>query len=187
MPKDGGRFDLPIALGILMASGQVPVEAAEKLEVVGELALDGALRPVTGVLPTALAARRHQYQVARLLRERPIEAGLLPNFSEVEEREELFLIRAAWDRFLQSLSAAGDPRLLAIEETGLTAEQFYQFYLDRCQFSDLELKPTHGPRPDLEPAVAQACELVREVESQIPDPLPEGEPDRLMATVRRRS
>ena len=121
---------------------------------------------------------------ARLLRERPIEAGLPPNFSEVEEREELFLNRAAWDRFLQSLSAAGDPRLLAIEETGLTAEQFYQFYLDRCQFSDLELKPTHGPRPDLEPAVAQACELVREVESQIPDPLPEGEPDRLMATVR---
>ena len=121
---------------------------------------------------------------AQLLRERPIEAGLPPNFSEVEEREELFLIRAAWDRFLQSLSAAGDPRLLAIEETGLTAEQFYQFYLDRCQFSDLELKPTHGPRPDLEPAVAQACELVREVESQIPDPLPEGEPDRLMATVR---
>lgn len=58
LPKDGGRFDLPIALGILMASGQVPVEAAEKLEVVGELALDGALRPVTGVLPTALAARR---------------------------------------------------------------------------------------------------------------------------------
>ncbi|GHB12572.1 YifB family Mg chelatase-like AAA ATPase [Salinicola rhizosphaerae] len=58
LPKEGGRFDLPIALGILMASGQVPVEAAERLEVVGELALDGSLRPVTGVLPTALSARR---------------------------------------------------------------------------------------------------------------------------------
>ncbi len=58
LPKDGGRFDLPIALGILMASGQIPVEAAERLEVVGELALDGTLRSVTGVLPTALAARR---------------------------------------------------------------------------------------------------------------------------------
>ncbi|MCE3027763.1 YifB family Mg chelatase-like AAA ATPase [Salinicola sp. DM10] len=57
LPKDGGRFDLPIALGILMASGQIPVEAAQQLEVVGELALDGTLRPVTGVLPTALAAR----------------------------------------------------------------------------------------------------------------------------------
>jgi ATP-dependent helicase/nuclease subunit A len=47
---------------------------------------------------------------ARLLRERPIEAGLPPDFSEVEEREELFLIRAAWDRFLQERSAAGDRR-----------------------------------------------------------------------------
>ena len=121
---------------------------------------------------------------ARLLRERPIEAGLPPNFSEVEEREELFLVRAAWDRFLAARSAAGDQRLLAIEDTGLTAEQFYQFYLDRCQYSDLDLKPTQGPRPDLAPAVAQACELVREVAAQIPDPLPEGEPDRFMATVR---
>jgi ATP-dependent helicase/nuclease subunit A len=102
----------------------------------------------------------------------------------VEEREELLLVRAAWDRFLGVRSAAGDPRLLAIEDTGLTAEQFYQFYLDRCQYSDLELKPTQGPRPDLVPAVAQVCELVREVAAQIPEPLPEGEPDRFMATVR---
>ncbi|MDN3556038.1 YifB family Mg chelatase-like AAA ATPase [Halomonas maura] len=58
LPKDGGRFDLPIALGLLVASGQVPAEALEATECVGELALDGALRPVTGVLPLALASRR---------------------------------------------------------------------------------------------------------------------------------
>ncbi|UYG07856.1 YifB family Mg chelatase-like AAA ATPase [Halomonas sp. M4R1S46] len=58
LPKDGGRFDLPIALGLLVASGQVPAEALEATECVGELALDGVLRPVTGVLPLALATRR---------------------------------------------------------------------------------------------------------------------------------
>ena len=58
-------------------------------------------------------------------------------------------MREAWDRFLQARSAAGDERLLAMEETGLTAEQFYGFFLQRCQFSDLPLKPTEGPRPDL--------------------------------------
>ncbi|MBD3895384.1 YifB family Mg chelatase-like AAA ATPase [Halomonas sp. ML-15] len=58
LPKEGGRFDLPIALGILVASGQVPGEALETIECLGELALDGKLRPVTGVLPVALAARR---------------------------------------------------------------------------------------------------------------------------------
>ena len=57
LPKDGGRFDLAIALGILAASGQLPGERLEQLECLGELALSGALRPVQGVLPAALAAR----------------------------------------------------------------------------------------------------------------------------------
>ncbi|WP_137819030.1 YifB family Mg chelatase-like AAA ATPase [Pseudomonas sp. 2FG] len=57
LPKDGGRFDLAIALGILSASGQVPGAALLEVECLGELALSGALRPVQGVLPAALAAR----------------------------------------------------------------------------------------------------------------------------------
>lgn len=57
LPKDGGRFDLAIALGILAASGQVPIAALEPMECLGELALSGAIRPVRGVLPAALAAR----------------------------------------------------------------------------------------------------------------------------------
>ena len=56
LPKDGGRFDLPIALGILAASGQIPLEALRGVECLGELGLTGELRPVDGVLPAALAA-----------------------------------------------------------------------------------------------------------------------------------
>jgi magnesium chelatase family protein len=58
LPKDGGRFDLPIALGILAADGEVSREALEQVELLGELALTGELRPVDGVLPAALAAAR---------------------------------------------------------------------------------------------------------------------------------
>jgi magnesium chelatase family protein len=57
LPKDGGRFDLAIALGILAASGQLPAASLDGIECLGELALSGALRPVRGVLPAALAAR----------------------------------------------------------------------------------------------------------------------------------
>jgi len=58
LPKDGGRFDLAIALGILAASGQLADAAGlDGLECLGELALSGTLRPVPGVLPAALAAR----------------------------------------------------------------------------------------------------------------------------------
>ncbi len=57
LPKEGGRFDLPIALGVLAASGQLPGEALDRYEFIGELALSGELRPVKGVLPVALAAK----------------------------------------------------------------------------------------------------------------------------------
>ena len=56
LPKDGGRFDLPIALGILAASGVVDVQALGRFEFLGELALTGELRAIEGVLPAALAA-----------------------------------------------------------------------------------------------------------------------------------
>ncbi|MCX7125701.1 MAG: YifB family Mg chelatase-like AAA ATPase [Gammaproteobacteria bacterium] len=58
LPKEGGRFDLPIALGILAASDQIPKTNLNNYEFVGELALTGALNPVKGVLPMALAAKK---------------------------------------------------------------------------------------------------------------------------------
>lgn len=58
LPKEGGRFDLAIALGILAASGQIPVNPLKDIECLGELALSGHIRPVKGVLSAALAARR---------------------------------------------------------------------------------------------------------------------------------
>jgi len=57
LPKESGRFDLPIALGILIASGQLPAGPAGRLEFAGELALTGELRPIRGAL--AMAHRVH--------------------------------------------------------------------------------------------------------------------------------
>ena len=57
LPKEGGRFDLAIALGLLAASAQLPGGCLDNFECLGELALSGHVRPVRGVLPAALAAR----------------------------------------------------------------------------------------------------------------------------------
>lgn len=59
LPKEGGRYDLPIAIGILAASGQIPLEPLSQYEFHGELALSGELRPVTGALPVALGAKQN--------------------------------------------------------------------------------------------------------------------------------
>ena len=56
LPKESGRFDLPIALGILAASGQIPSKGLEQYEFAGELALTGALRPIRGALAMTFKA-----------------------------------------------------------------------------------------------------------------------------------
>ena len=58
LPKDSGRFDLPIALGLLAASGQIPAAALDAYEFAGELGLTGELRPIRGALAMACAAAR---------------------------------------------------------------------------------------------------------------------------------
>jgi len=58
LPKEGGRFDLPIAIGILVASSQLPPGPFEATELYGELSLGGELHPIRGVLPTALQGMR---------------------------------------------------------------------------------------------------------------------------------
>jgi len=60
LPKDGGRFDLPIALGILAASSQIPEASLAGKEFIGELALSGALRPVSGSVSAAVAATQRR-------------------------------------------------------------------------------------------------------------------------------
>jgi len=63
LPKEGGRFDLPIAIGILLASEQAKPGAFDRCELYGELSLSGEVRPVRGALLAALAATRAQHSL----------------------------------------------------------------------------------------------------------------------------
>ncbi len=76
LPKEGARFDLPIALGVLAASKQVNAERLDQWELLGELSLNGDLRGIKGCLPAVIAAR----QAGRKLivpRDNAVEAGLV--------------------------------------------------------------------------------------------------------------
>jgi magnesium chelatase family protein len=63
LPKEGGRYDLAIALGILAASEQIPKDKLAGVELYGELALSGELRPIRGALPATLAAASSNHRV----------------------------------------------------------------------------------------------------------------------------
>ncbi len=76
IPKQGARFDLAIAIGILAASAQLPDAPLAGLELIGELTLSGRVRPVHGVLPVAVAARQAGHSLA-LARANAAEAALV--------------------------------------------------------------------------------------------------------------
>ncbi len=76
LPKESGRYDLPIALGILAASGQIPKDKLDQYEIAGELALTGELRPVRGALAMTYHMVNRQADSKR--------AFILPQLSAVE-------------------------------------------------------------------------------------------------------
>ena len=61
LKKEGSAYDLPIALGILGATGQIPAAPMEKFIIIGELSLDGSLRPIRGALPMAIQAKKERF------------------------------------------------------------------------------------------------------------------------------
>ncbi|MEQ8335964.1 MAG: YifB family Mg chelatase-like AAA ATPase [Cyclobacteriaceae bacterium] len=77
--KEGSAYDLPIALGILHASEQLELNDLENYMIMGELALDGSLRPIKGALPIAIEARKKGLKGFILPKENAIEAAIVDN------------------------------------------------------------------------------------------------------------
>ena len=75
--KEGSAYDLPIALGILKASEQVIADELEEYVIMGELALDGELRPIKGALPIAIEARKNGFKGFILPKENASEAAIV--------------------------------------------------------------------------------------------------------------
>ncbi|MEN8178522.1 MAG: YifB family Mg chelatase-like AAA ATPase [Pseudomonadota bacterium] len=118
LPKEGGRFDLPIALGILAASGQLPKEALQHYEFAGELALSGELRPVKGMLPAAMAARQAGRNLM-LPQDNAAEAGLVTELDCFPANHLLEVCAhltgttqlPVWERMSQQFQSAPQPDL----------------------------------------------------------------------------
>ena len=106
LPKDSGRFDLPIALGILAASGQIDATRLAGHEFAGELSLSGELRPVRGALAMSLALHRQQVSTRLVLPAGSAEeAALVPDAQVYRARHLLDVVR----QFLPGQSAPETP------------------------------------------------------------------------------
>ncbi len=75
--KEGSAYDLPIAIGILAATGQIEAPELERYLLMGELSLDGGLRPIKGALPIAIQARAEKFKAFILPKENAREAAIV--------------------------------------------------------------------------------------------------------------
>ncbi|MFL5320608.1 MAG: YifB family Mg chelatase-like AAA ATPase [Myxococcaceae bacterium] len=83
LKKEGAAFELPVALGLLVSARLLEEDALEKTLFVGELALDGWLKPVRGVLPIAAAAKRHGFLEIMVPAENAAEAALVEGLNVI--------------------------------------------------------------------------------------------------------
>ncbi len=111
LPKEGGRFDVAIAIGILAASGQLPLTRLEQCEFLGELALTGEIRPILGALPAVLAAKTAGRALLLPHGNAP-EAGLIQD-AETYTSDHLLAL-CAWLAGQQTLPQPAPPQEVAI-------------------------------------------------------------------------
>jgi magnesium chelatase family protein len=122
--KAGPAFDLPIAFGILVASGQVSVGCLDETVLVGELSLDGIVRPVSGTLPMALGARSWRKTCIVVPPDNGKEAAVVDDF-EVYSSETLYdCVRLLEQNFI------AEPVQVTAEEVDLEAEPYAVDFAD---------------------------------------------------------
>jgi len=77
--KEGSAYDLPVALCILQSSGQISIPDLDRYLIMGELSLEGTVRPIKGVLPIAIEARKNNFKGIVLPKENATEAAIVNN------------------------------------------------------------------------------------------------------------
>ena len=94
--KEGPAYDLPIAVGILAATGQIPLQSLESSIFAGELSLDGSVRHIRGILPLTVAAKTHGFKRIFVPAEDASEAALIPGIEVMPIQDlaelDLFLV-----------------------------------------------------------------------------------------------
>ena len=147
LPKDSGRFDLPIALGILAASGQLDGAAMAGYEFAGELSLSGELRPVRGALAMSLALQaRHVATRLVLPHGSAEEAALVPDAQVYRARHLLDVVRQFQPVAADSAPAEPAPGWTRVQNAAVSGV---------AEYADLaEVKGQSGAKRVLEIAAA---------------------------------
>ncbi len=125
-----------------------------------------------GNLERFFAGTIHSF-CARLLRERPVESGVSPGFTELDEVQDEELRNRSWRDFIANTRSAGDPDMLALLETGVRPPDLESAFAIICGNDDVEFPPGDGVCPDPKPAWKALEKFWAKLEKLLPAPLDE--------------
>ncbi len=145
--KEGSSFDLPLAIGILGANGNIPEEHLKEFMMVGELSLDGTLQPIKGALPIAIRARAEHYKGLIVPLQNAREAAVVNNL-EVYGMKNLFDV-------IQFLSDKTNPQPVVVD----TRKEFYENQT-QCDFDYADVRGQENVKRALEVAAAGGHNLI---------------------------
>ena len=145
--KEGSSFDLPLAIGILGANGNIPEDHLKEYMMVGELSLDGTLQPIKGALPIAIKARSEHYKGLIVPEQNAREAAVVNNL-EVYGMKNLFDV-------IQFLGDKSSPTPTIVD----TRKEFYENQV-HCDYDYADVKGQENVKRALEVAAAGGHNLI---------------------------
>ena len=110
---------------------------------------------------------------ARLLRERPVESGVSPGFTELDEVQDLELRQRVWREFITSARAAGDPDVAALLEADIKLKDLDPAFATVCDNDDVEFPPGDGACPDPKPAAKALDKFWKAFQKHMPSSIDE--------------
>ncbi|MEN6310372.1 MAG: UvrD-helicase domain-containing protein, partial [Acidobacteriota bacterium] len=161
---------------------QVGLEAARLRE--RDPAVRARLDEALQSLERAFIGTIHSF-CSRLLRERPIEAGVDPEFREVDEHEDRVLLEKAWDEYLVQTRLENDAALRGLEEAGLEPEDLEEAFRTMAAFPDIEAVSGRREMPDLESVRGELNGFLDRIGPLVPDKRPDKDFDGLQKLVIR--
>src|SRR5262245_28801643 len=109
---------------------------------------------------------------ARLLRERPVEAGVSPGFTELDEVEEALVMRQSWRDYRAQARGRGDADVLALLDANITAKKLDKAFETICLYEDVQFPPGNAEMPDVDAAWNALETFWTKLQTLLPVPMP---------------
>src|ERR1017187_10376788 len=164
--------------------GRFQLALESELAKTSDLNRANRLRSALSNLERFFAGTIHSF-CAHLLRERPVEAGVSPGFTELEEIQGTLLRRQSWRDFRIQAKGAGDPLILELLDAGIQASDLDRAFDTVCLYEEVSFAPGEGTCPEASAAWNALDMFWATLVKKLPRPIPEGTTCRRQQVARR--